>query len=106
MPEKLYLRGFKREHYNATIKAVRDARGVIYKQPNPSIGEAKALVDALRDKRVPQLVGEHDDVEVLTAAAALLTEADVLWEVNPIIETPENVIPEGADEEATPHDPL
>lgn len=97
MPESLYLTGFKKALWANTVKAVRDVRGIVYNEENPSIKTAHDIVKEMRETLKPVLVAEHDDPEVLTTAAALLSEVDALWELNPVIERAENVLPEGDD---------
>lgn len=96
MPERLYLLHMNKGRWANTVRAVRDARGLLYGEENPSITTASDIVTELRDTGEPQLVGENDDLELVQAAAALFADcADV--EVNPIIESHENVLDELED---------
>lgn len=79
------------------VRAVRDARGLVYNDPEPSIDEAHETVKLLRATGEPQLVAETDDIDILFEALNLFGECGVA-SVNPIIETEENVLEEGDDE--------
>lgn len=97
MPERLFLTALKKGRWANTVRAVRDARGLLYNEDRPSINTAGEIVKALRESGEAQLVGENDDLDVVNTAAELFTDCAEV-EVNPIIESPEHVLAEGDDE--------
>lgn len=97
MPERLYLIALKKGRWANTVRAVRDARGLLYNEDHPSINTAGDIVKELRATGEAQLIGENDDLDVVNTAAELFTDCAEV-EVNPIIESPERVLAEGDDE--------